>query len=130
VDLVLETIWVAHSSRFHDFLDDTLPLDEAILEAIPSPDRTWDNLHRRSYFVPELERIEHDDFMSTLSEMVGHAVVPLDTHGIYVEGNMENICPIVMINIYRTPGKIENVYISENCFLEEIKIYIDIFKEL
>jgi hypothetical protein len=99
VDHVLEPIWVAHSSSSPDFLDDTLPSDEAILEAMSAPDMLWDNLHYRSYFLLELEWIEQDEFRSTLSEMVGHVVVPLDTHGIYVEGNMENIFPTVMIDI-------------------------------
>jgi hypothetical protein len=72
VDPVLEPIWVAHSSSSHEFLDDTLPSDEAILEAMSGPDRPWDDLHHRSYFLPELERIEQDEFRSTLSEMVGH----------------------------------------------------------
>jgi hypothetical protein len=99
VDPNLEPIWVAHSSISHDFIDDNLPSDEAILEVMSGPDRPWDDLHHRSYFLPELERIEQDEFRSTLSEMVGHVVVPLDTHGIYVEGNMENISPIIMIDI-------------------------------
>jgi hypothetical protein len=65
-----------------------------------------------------------------LSEKVGHAVVPLDTHGIYVEGNMASISPTVTIDISCIPGKIENVYINEDCSPEEIQIYIELFKEL
>jgi hypothetical protein len=60
--------------------------------------------------------------------MVGHVMVPLDTDGICVEGNMASTSPTVTINISRTPGKIENVYISVDCSLEEIHIYIDLFK--
>jgi hypothetical protein len=87
-DPVLELLWAIQSYFSHDFLDDTLPLDEAILEAIYGPNRAWDDMHHRSYFLPELVRIEQDDFRSTLSEMVGHVVVSLDMHGIYAEGNM------------------------------------------
>jgi hypothetical protein len=47
-------------------------------------DKPWDDMHHRSYFLPDLERIKQDDFRSTLSKVVGHAIVPLDTHGIYV----------------------------------------------
>jgi hypothetical protein len=99
----------------HDFLDDTLPSDEYILEAMYGHDRPWDDMHHRSYLLPDLVRIKKYDFRSTLSEMVGHVVVPLYTHGIYAEGNMVNIYPTVMIDIYRFPGKIENVYISVDC---------------
>jgi hypothetical protein len=62
-------------------------------------DSPSDDMHHRSYFLPELVMIEHDDFRSTLSEMFGHAMVPLDMHGVYVEGNMENIYPTIMIDI-------------------------------
>jgi hypothetical protein len=98
-DLVLEPVWATSLSRSHDCLNDTLPSDEAILEAMNGPDRPWDDMHHRSYFLPGLVRIEQDDFRSTLSEMVGHVVVPLDMHGIYAEGNMVNISPIVTIDI-------------------------------
>jgi hypothetical protein len=105
-------------------------LDEAILEAMNGSDRPWDDMHHRSYFLPELARIEQDDFRSTLSEIVGHAVVPLDMHDIYVEGNMASISPTITIDISRIPGKVENVYIGADCSPEEIQIYTELFKEL
>ena len=110
-DLILEPVWVTQSSYSHVYLDDTLPLDEAILEAMYGPDKPWDNMHHHSYFLLELVRIEQDEFRSTLSEMVGHVMVPLDTHGIYAKGNMLNIYPTIMIDISRILGKIENIYI-------------------
>jgi hypothetical protein len=115
VDPILELIWATQSSCSHDFLDNTLPSDESILEVMSGTDRPWDDMHHRSYFLIELVRIEHDDFRYTLSEMVGHALVPLYTHGFYPEGNMANISPTVTIDISRTPGKIENVYIGADC---------------
>jgi hypothetical protein len=112
----------------HDFLDDNLPSDEDILEAMYGHDRPWDDMHHRSYFLPELVRIEQDDFSSTLSEMVNQIVVPLDTHGIYAEGNMVNIYPTVMINISQVPRKIENIYIGVEYSPGKIQIYINLFK--
>jgi hypothetical protein len=52
--------------------------------------------------------------------MVGHTMVPLDMHGIYAKGNMENISPTVMINISRIPRKIENIYIGVDCSPKEL----------
>jgi hypothetical protein len=86
-------------------------------------------MHHRSYFLPSLERIEQDNFRSTLSEIVSHAVAPLDMHSIYVEGNMVSISPTVLIDISRTPRKIENVNIGVDCSPEEILIYTNLFKE-
>jgi hypothetical protein len=75
-------------------------------------DRPWDNMHHRSYFLPELARIEQDDFRSMLSEIVGHVVVPLDTHDIYAERNMASISPTITIDISCILGKVENAYIG------------------
>jgi hypothetical protein len=95
VDLVLEPIWVVNSSSPHDFLNNTFPSDEVILEAMAGPDRPWEDLHHKSYFLPKLERIERDDFRSTMSKIVCHIMVLLDKHEIYVEGNMANISPTI-----------------------------------
>jgi hypothetical protein len=64
-----------------------------------------------------------------LSEIVSHAIVPLDMHGIYAEGNMESISPTITINISCIPGKVENVYICTDCSLKKIMIYTELFKE-
>jgi hypothetical protein len=91
-------------------------------------DRPWDDMQHRSYFLPELVRIKHDDFRSTLSKIVGHVMVPLDMHDIYAKGKMASIYPTITIIISRILGKIENVYISADCSPEEIQIYTNLFK--
>jgi hypothetical protein len=105
-DPILDSVWATQSSCSHDLLENPLPSNEAILEAMNGPDRPWDNMHHRSYSLLELVRIKHNDFRSTLSEMVGYVVVLLDTHGVYAEGNIANISPTVTIDISRITGKI------------------------
>jgi hypothetical protein len=129
-DPVLKPVWVASSSCSHDPLDDTFPSNEAIIETMNGSEKPWDDMHHRSYFLLDLARIEQYDFRSTISEIFGHIVVPLDTHNIYAEGNMASTSPTIMIDISRTPGKIENVHISAECSLEEILTYTELFKEL
>jgi hypothetical protein len=128
-DYVLKPIWATSLFFSHDFLDDTLPSDEEIIEAMNGSDRPWDDMHHRSYFLLELSRIKQDDFQSTLSEIVGHAIVPLDTHEIYDEGNITSISPIITIDISFIPGKVENVYIGADCLPKEILIYTELFKQ-
>jgi hypothetical protein len=128
-DTVLKPVWATLLSCSHDYLDETFPLDEAIIEAMNGSNKPWDDMHHCSYFLPEVARIEQDEFRSTLSAIVIHTVVPLDMNDIYTEGNMAIISPTVMIDISRTPDKIENVHIGENCSPEEILIYTEIFKE-
>jgi hypothetical protein len=129
-DLVSRPIWATLLSCSHDFLDGTFPSDETIIEAMNGSDKSWDDMHYHSYFLLELERIEQDIFRYTLSEIVDHDIVPLDTHGIYAQGNIVIISPTIQIDISRTPRKVENVNIGADCSSEEILIYIELFKEL
>jgi hypothetical protein len=128
-DIMFRPVWAITLSCSHDFLDGTSPLDEAIIEAMNGSYKPWVDIHHRSYLLPDLEIIEKHCFRSTLSEIVGHAIVPLDTHEIYAEGNMVSIYPDVQIDISRTPGKVENVNIGENLSPEELLIYTKLFKE-
>jgi hypothetical protein len=53
---------------------------------------------------------------------------PLATHTVYAKGNMETIAKMIPINISRTLGIMENVFIGEDCSPEEIQIYTYLFK--
>jgi hypothetical protein len=50
-------------------------------------------------------------------------------HGIYAEGNMVSIAEMIPIDISRTPGIVENVFIRADCSSEEIQMYTELFKE-
>jgi hypothetical protein len=52
-DPVLEPVWATLSYFSHYFLDDTLPSYESIVEAINDPDKSWNDMQHRSYFLPE-----------------------------------------------------------------------------
>jgi hypothetical protein len=86
LDPVLEPIWAQDSLTTHDPLDLVFPSDEVILEAMTGPDRPWDDLHHRSYFLPELRRVEAGEFTTTMNGDATCPVNPLAMHKIYVEG--------------------------------------------
>jgi hypothetical protein len=121
-DPILNRVWSSSLSFSHDNLNNNFPSDEAIVEAMNGSDRPWDDMHHRSYFLPYLTRIEQDDFRSTLREIVGHIIVPLDVHNIYAEGNMVSISQTITIDISRIPGMVENVYVGVDCSSKEIMI--------
>jgi hypothetical protein len=64
--------------------------------------------------------------------MTGDRSCPINllvTQEVYAEGNMETIAKTIPINISRTPGIIENVFVGADCSPEEIQIYTYLFKE-
>jgi hypothetical protein len=67
LDPLLEPIWAQGSLASTDSLDLVLPSDEAVIEEMTSPDRPWEDLHHRSYFLPELSRIEVGEFTITMT---------------------------------------------------------------
>ena len=81
------------------------PSDEAILEAMSGRDNICECIHHRSYFLPELSRIENPQFDMRLAEDVGP------------------------INVSTKPKVVENVHIDANSSLEEVAIYTALLKE-
>jgi hypothetical protein len=129
-DPLLEPIWAQGSLTHTDSLDLVLSSDEAIIEVMTSPDKPWDDLHHRSYFLPELSRIEARESTLTMTGDRSCPINPLATHEFYAEGNMETINETIPINISRTPIIMHNVFVGVNNSPEEIQIYTNLFKEL
>ena len=78
--------WVENSSNSIDCLDTILPSDEAILEAMCARDNICEDLHHRSYFLPELSNIENQEFHVRLSDDVDTPVNPLPREGVFSKG--------------------------------------------
>jgi hypothetical protein len=66
----------------------------------------------------------------TMNGDVTCLVNPLETHRVYVEGNIVIISKTIPIDISKTPGVLENVFIGVDCSLEEIQVYTKLFKYL
>jgi hypothetical protein len=52
LDPLLEPIWAQGSLANVDSLYLVLPSDEAVIEAMTSLDKPWEDIHHRSYFLP------------------------------------------------------------------------------
>jgi hypothetical protein len=95
-----------------------------------SLDRPWDDLHHRSYFLPELRRIEVGEFTLTMTRDRACPINPLATHVVYIEGNMTTIAKMIHIDISRTPGIMENIFVGADCSprrFESTQIYLKNF---
>jgi hypothetical protein len=120
LDPVLEPIWAQGSLANTNSLNLVFPSDEAILEALTDLDRPWDDLHHKSYFLPELRSIEVGEFVLIITRDRSCPINPLATHVVYTEGNMESIIETIPIDISKTLGIMENVFVGVNDSLEEI----------
>jgi hypothetical protein len=129
LDPPLEPIWAQGSLATTDSLDLVLPSDEAIIKVMTGLDKPWEDLHHRSYFLPELHRIKAGEFTITMTGDQSCPVNLLATQDIYAEGNMVTITATIPINISRNPGIVENIFVGADCSPEEIQIYTDLFKE-
>jgi hypothetical protein len=129
LDPLLEPIWAQDSLVNTDSLDLVLPSDKAIIEAMTGQDKPWEDLHHRSYFLPELHRIEVGEFTITRTGDQPCPINLLATQDMYAEGNMVTISTTIPINISRNPGVVENVFVGADCSPKEIHIYTDLFKE-
>jgi hypothetical protein len=76
-----------------------LPSDEEVIEEMTSPDKPWEDLHHRSYFLLELSRIEEREFTMTMTGDRPCPIHLLATHEIYAEENMVTIAETIPINI-------------------------------
>jgi hypothetical protein len=85
-----------------------------------SLDKPWDDIHHRSYFLPELRRIEAGEFTLTMTGDRSCPINPLAMHTVYAKGNMEAITETIPIDIYRTLGVVENSLVRADCSPEEI----------
>jgi hypothetical protein len=129
LDPLLEPIWAQSSLATTDSLDLVLPSDETAIEAMTSLDKPWEDLHHRSYFLPNLRQIEAGKFTITMTGDQPCPINLLATQEIYSEGNMVTIAETIPINISRNPGVVENVFVRADLSPEEIQIYTDLFKE-
>jgi hypothetical protein len=120
LDPLLKPIWAQGSLANIDSLDLVLPSDEAVIEVMTSPDKPWEDLHHRSYFLPNLSRIKVGEFTMIMTGDRSCHTNPLATHKIYAKGSMEIISETIPSNISRTPDIIDNVFIGAYSSPEEM----------
>jgi hypothetical protein len=81
LDPLPEPIWAQGSLATTDLLDLVLPSDEAVIEAMNTLDKPWDDIHHRSYFLPELDRIAVGEFTITMAGDQPCPIQPLSYTG-------------------------------------------------
>jgi hypothetical protein len=101
-----------------------------ILKEMTSPDRPWNDIHHRYYFLPELRRVEARELFFTVNGDSPCSINHMAMHEVYAKGNMERIATTIPTDISKTPGVVGNVFFVVDFSLEEIRTYTKLFKEL
>ena len=78
-----------------DCLEMVLSLDESILEAMCGQDKIYEDLHHRSYFLPELSRIENQEFHMRLEDDVICPLIPYQGKECLLRGIWQIFPPLV-----------------------------------
>ena len=117
-----------------DLTTHTFYSDEEILEALTAPDYPWDDMHHRSYFLPDEPpstiapqfAVESKDF---LPPKVDWFKDPIPAPDAFEEGNMANISPVIQVDLAATGGTPELIALGESCTEQEVDEYKTLFKE-
>ena len=96
----------------HDFLNDTLPSDESILEVLSLSEQLWDDSHHRSSFSPSWPM---DMALFPPKPWTAKSLLPSILSDIYSEGNLSTISDTISINISVKHGVVEHIQIGTDC---------------
>jgi hypothetical protein len=113
------------SSSSHDFLNDILLLDEAIIEAMALSERPWEDNHHRSSILPPLN--EEDSPLTHIATEDGPTHPPPTSSCLSTEGNLSNIAKTITIDISVKTGTVEAIIIGANSTQQEILNYKALF---
>ena len=85
--------------------------DGEILEALTAPEYPWDDMHHRSFFLPEELVLQSDQFSMETNDFIHGKFYwfknPILAPDTFEEGNMANISPTIKINISTNPEVVE-----------------------
>ena len=79
---------------------------ESILKVMIGPDKECQDLHHKSYFLPDLSGIGNSEFHVKLTEGIDQLVSPFPKEGVFFEGNMEKQFTTIPINLSTKPDVI------------------------
>ena len=121
--------WLEPSLPTLNYLSQTFPSDESIIEIMNTSTSVWEDHHHRSSFLPNTNSADND-FVSLLgTDIVDNLQTPVLLQDSESEGNLCNITKMVPIDISVKSGTIEHVHIGKNCSIHEIEECKALFKE-
>ena len=89
----------------------------------------WEDYHHRSYFLPPCHMVENHFASMVSSDIVLNPQYLILTRSVDSEGNLCNITKTMPVDISVKPGIYENIHIGQKSSPEEVRSFIDLFKE-
>ena len=91
------------------------------MEGMTSPDYPWNDLHHRSYYLPQATIITQSSGQYTIKakDIISLRHIdwfwhPIPTPDAFEEGHMTSVSPTLKIDISLTPEVIENISVGES----------------
>ena len=121
--------WLEPSLPILDYLSQTFPSDESIMEIMSMNEPIWEDHHHISSFLPNTSSADHE-FASLFSIDIVHTPkTPVLLQNTEYEGNICNITKTNPIDISVNLGTLDLVHVWQNCSAEEFEAYKALFKE-
>ena len=121
--------WLSSPPPSFDYVSNTFPSDESIIEVMSLDYLPWKDHHHQSSFLPDLAIVENNITSLVHLEIVDMSKSPILTDDVLSEENLGNITLTMFINILENLGVMENIILGQSCSLNEIKAYMALFKE-
>ena len=120
--------WLEPSLPTLDYLSQTFPSDESMIEIINTSTSVWEDHHHRSSFLPNTSSADNDFVPLLGTNIVDNPQTPVLFQDSESKGNLCNITKMVPINISVKSRTIEHVHIGKNCSIDETEEYKELFK--
>ena len=104
--------WLEPSLPILDYLSQTFPSDESIMEIMSTNEPIWEDHHHRSSFLPNTSSVDHDFASLFSTDIVDTPQTPILLQNTNFEGNLCNITQTNPIDISAKPGTLEHVHVG------------------
>ena len=106
--------WLEPSLPVLDYLSETFPSDDSIMEIMNMNESIWEDHHHRSLFLPNTSLVNHDFASLFSTDIVNAPQSPILLQDTNSEGNLCNITQTNPIDISAKLDTIEHVHVGKN----------------
>ena len=111
-----------------DYLFETFPSNESIMEIMNTNESILEDHHHRSMFLPNTSLVNHDFASLFSTDIVKEPQSPILLQHTDFEGNLCNITQTNPIDISAKLDTIKHVHVGQNYLVDEFEAYKALFK--